>query len=83
MNEELTLNRLPADLSYLITRGFQTHDFLHILTGYQASGGLLRRFPYHAYGGWRRILHFVNCRWLFQATSTSKMGINLPPLMAV
>ena len=41
MNEELTqkgaLNRLPADLSYLITRGFQTHDFLHILTGYRAT----------------------------------------------
>ena len=62
MNEELTqmgaLNRLPADLSYLITRGFQTHDFLHILTGYRAThmGELALaayylaqlRFPYHA-----------------------------------
>ena len=62
MNDELTqkgqLNRLPADLSYLIVRGFQTHDFLHILTGYRATlmGELALasfylaqlRFPYHA-----------------------------------
>ena len=34
MNEELTQNgklkRLPADLSYMIVRGFQVHDFMHI-----------------------------------------------------
>ena len=62
MNEELTQNgklkRLPADLSYMIVRGFQVHDFMHILTGYRAThmGELAlaayylaqMRFPYHA-----------------------------------
>ncbi len=61
-NEELTssgkLDRLPADLSYMMVRGFQIHDFLHVLTGYEATdwGELALaafylaqlRFPYHA-----------------------------------
>ena len=61
-NEELQasgkLNRLPADLSYMMLRGFQIHDFLHVLTGCDASPlGELKlaafylaqlRFPYHA-----------------------------------
>ncbi|MEM1229546.1 MAG: Coq4 family protein [Pseudomonadota bacterium] len=37
-NEELhasgKLERLPADMSYMMVRGFQIHDFLHVLTGY-------------------------------------------------
>lgn len=61
-NEELTrsgkLDRLPPDLSYMMVRGFQIHDFLHVLTGYEAThyGELALaafylaqlRFPYHA-----------------------------------
>jgi len=61
-NEELTssgkLDRLPPDLSYMMVRGFQIHDFLHVLTGYEADNwGELAlaafylaqlRFPYHA-----------------------------------
>ncbi len=61
-NEELTssgkLDRLPADLSYMMVRGFQIHDFLHVLTGYEATdwGELALAafylaqlgFPYHA-----------------------------------
>jgi ubiquinone biosynthesis protein Coq4 len=61
-NEELhasgKLDRLPADMSYMMVRGFQIHDFLHVLTGYDSSplGELTLaafylaqlRFPYHA-----------------------------------
>ena len=61
-NEELSasgkLDRLPDDLSYTIVRGFQIHDFLHVLTGFDSSlmGELSQagfhfaqlRFPYHA-----------------------------------
>lgn len=61
-NEHLSgagkLDRLPADLSYTIVRGFQIHDFLHVLTGFDPSiRGELQlaafhfaqlRFPYHA-----------------------------------
>lgn len=61
-NEQLTrsgkLDRLPPDLSYMMVRGFQIHDFLHVLTGYEAThqGELALaafylaqlRFPYHA-----------------------------------
>ena len=53
-----TLDRLPEDMSYMMVRGFQIHDFLHVLTGYDSSPlGELRlaafylaqlRFPYHA-----------------------------------
>jgi len=62
-NEELraagTLDRLPDDLSYMMVRGFQTHDFHHVLTGYEATiyGELALasyylaqlRQPYHAF----------------------------------
>lgn len=61
-NEKLSasgkLDRLPEDLSYTIVRGFQIHDFLHVLNGYDPSPmGELRQaafhfaqlgFPYHA-----------------------------------
>lgn len=61
-NEELhqsgKLDRLPEDLSYMMVRGFQIHDFLHVLTDYEATtyGELALaafylaqiRFPYHA-----------------------------------
>ena len=61
-NEELQssgkLDRLPDELSYMMVRGFQTHDFHHVLTGYPAThwgelalaGFYLAqlRFPYHA-----------------------------------
>ena len=52
------LDRLPDDMSYMMLRGFQTHDFLHVATGYDSSplGELAiaafylaqLRFPYHA-----------------------------------
>ena len=61
-NEELhasgRLDRLPADMSFMMVRGFQIHDFQHVLTGYDSSplGELSLaafylaqlRFPYHA-----------------------------------
>ena len=61
-NQELTnsgkLDRLPASMSYFMVRGFQIHDFQHVLTGYDSSplGELALaafylaqlRFPYHA-----------------------------------
>ena len=61
-NEELhasgKLDRLPADMSFMMVRGFQIHDFLHVLVGYDSSplGELALaafylaqlRFPYHA-----------------------------------
>lgn len=52
------LDRLPDDMSYMIVRGFQIHDFLHVLTGFAPDplGELAQaafhyaqlRFPYHA-----------------------------------
>lgn len=52
------LDRLPDDLSFTIVRGFQIHDFLHVLTGFSPKplGELAQagfhyaqmRFPYHA-----------------------------------
>ncbi|MEM7363072.1 MAG: Coq4 family protein [Pseudomonadota bacterium] len=52
------LDRLPNEMSYMMLRGFQTHDFLHVVTGYDSSpmGELAiasfylaqLRFPYHA-----------------------------------
>ena len=62
-NEELhasgKLERLPDELSYMMVRGFQIHDFQHVLTGYEATiyGELALaafylaqlRFPYHAF----------------------------------
>ncbi|MEM7002200.1 MAG: Coq4 family protein [Pseudomonadota bacterium] len=52
------LERLPSDMSYMMVRGFQIHDFLHVLTGYDSTplGELALaafylaqlRFPYHA-----------------------------------
>lgn len=61
-NEQLrssgSLDRLPEDMSYMIVRGFQIHDFLHVLTGFSSKplGELAQaafhfaqlRFPYHA-----------------------------------
>lgn len=32
------LDRMPDDLKYAITRGFQIHDLLHVITGYTPSG---------------------------------------------
>lgn len=63
MNEKLQasgkLDRLPDDLSFMMVRGFQIHDFQHVLTGYEATiyGELALaafylaqlRFPYHAF----------------------------------
>lgn len=61
-NDELKasgkLDRLPEDMSYTIVRGFQIHDFLHVLTGFDSTpmGELAQaafhfaqlRYPYHA-----------------------------------
>ena len=58
LQESGALDRLPDDLSYTIVRGFQIHDFLHVLTGFDSTpaGELAQaafhfaqlRFPYHA-----------------------------------
>lgn len=58
LHAEGKLDRLPEDMSYMMLRGFQTHDFLHVVTGYDSSplGELAiaafylaqLRFPYHA-----------------------------------
>ena len=58
LSAEGTLDRLPDDLSYTIVRGFQIHDYLHVLTGFSPKpvGELAQaafhyaqlRFPYHA-----------------------------------
>ncbi len=58
LHESGKLDRLPADMSYMMVRGFQIHDFQHVLTGYDSSplGELALaafylaqlRFPYHA-----------------------------------
>ena len=52
------LDRLPEDMSYMMVRGTQIHDFQHVLTGFDSSPyGELKlaafylaqlRFPYHA-----------------------------------
>ena len=52
------LDRLPEDMSFMMVRGTQIHDFQHVLTGYDSSPlGELKlaafylaqlRFPYHA-----------------------------------
>ncbi len=52
------LDRLPEDMSYMMVRGTQIHDFQHVLAGYDSSpyGELALaafylaqlRFPYHA-----------------------------------
>lgn len=61
-NEQLqsagALDRLPEDMSYMIVRGFQIHDYLHVLTGFSSKplGELAQaafhfaqlQFPYHA-----------------------------------
>lgn len=58
LDEAGTLKRMPADISYMMVRGTQLHDFMHVLTGYGATihGELALasyylaqiRFPYHA-----------------------------------
>ena len=58
LHESGKLDRLPEDLSYMMVRGFQIHDFQHVLTGFDSSPlGELKlaayylaqlRFPYHA-----------------------------------
>ena len=58
LHESGKLDRLPKDMSFMMVRGFQIHDFLHVLTGYDSSplGELALasfylaqlRFPYHA-----------------------------------
>ena len=52
------LDRLPEDMSYMMVRGTQIHDFQHVLTGFDSTPiGELKlaafylaqlRFPYHA-----------------------------------
>lgn len=58
LSSQGTLDRLPADLNYTIVRGFQIHDFLHVITGFspepvsEPAQAAFRyahlRFPYHA-----------------------------------
>lgn len=58
LHESGKLDRLPEDMSYMMVRGTQIHDFQHVLTGFDSSPyGELKlaafylaqlRFPYHA-----------------------------------
>ncbi|MGI8492367.1 MAG: Coq4 family protein [Acidimicrobiales bacterium] len=58
------LDGMPEDMKYAVLRGFQTHDFLHVLTGYDSSGrGEIAlqafclaqlRFPY--FGMWMSVV---------------------------
>lgn len=58
LHDSGALDRMPEDLSYMIVRGFQIHDFLHTLTGFNPKplGELAQaafhyaqlQFPYHA-----------------------------------
>ena len=58
LKAEGKLDRLPDDLAFAIVRGFQIHDFLHVLTGFDSSpmGEYAQaafhfaqlRYPYHA-----------------------------------
>lgn len=32
------LDGMPPEMQYMVLRGFQVHDFLHVLTGYDSSG---------------------------------------------
>lgn len=58
LNDTGKLSRMPDDMGYMMVRGTQLHDFMHVLTGYGATipGELSLaayylaqiRFPYHA-----------------------------------
>ena len=58
LRETGALRRMPDDIGYMMVRGTQLHDFMHVLTGYGATipGELALashylaqiRFPYHA-----------------------------------
>ena len=44
-----TLDRLPDELSYAIVRGFQTHDFNHVMTGFSSKPlGELAQCAFHS-----------------------------------
>lgn len=59
LTESGALDRLPADLAYMIVRGFQIHDFMHVVTdhgpsipgelGMAAFHFAQLQFPYHAF----------------------------------
>ncbi len=58
LSESGALDRLPPDLAYMIVRGFQIHDFMHVVTdhrpnipgelGMAAFHFAQLQFPYHA-----------------------------------
>lgn len=58
MSQSGNLDRMPPELNYAIIRGFQQHDIMHVITGYEATpGGEIAlqafclaqlRFPYFA-----------------------------------
>lgn len=64
MRSQGNLDRMPEDLNYAIIRGFQIHDLLHVLTGYEATAdGEIAlqafclaqiRFPY--FGMWMSVV---------------------------
>ena len=64
MQQSGKLDRMPENLRYAIIRGFQIHDLLHVLTGYEATpGGEIAlqafclaqiRFPY--FGMWMSVV---------------------------
>lgn len=58
------LDGMPPELRFAILRGFQVHDFLHVLTGYDSSsrGELalqafsLAQFPFPYFGMWMSVV---------------------------
>ena len=58
------LDGMPTELRFAILRGFQVHDFLHVLTGYNATsrGELalqafsLAQFPFPYFGIWMSVV---------------------------
>lgn len=58
------LEGMPVELRFAILRGFQVHDFMHVLTGYgsSSSGELalqafsLAQFPFPYFGMWMSVV---------------------------
>lgn len=80
LQESGKLDRLPASMCYAIIRGFQIHDFLHVMSGFSSRpiGELAQaafhyaqlRFPYH---GMRMAVTTANLAFLNPQSATRVM----------
>ena len=58
------LDGMPDEMKYAVLRGFQIHDFLHVLTGYDSSGSgeialqafSLAQFQFPYFGMWMAVV---------------------------